>query len=95
MCRNAYFSSTTAGSDFTPLNLSLTFSRSSTHQTKCGYFSITQDGQDEEVEYFYLTLNHEHSDGKAILVAIHACRENGKVCDKYFDWNVLLVIVSV
>ena len=78
------FSSTTAGSDITPPNLSLTFSRSSTPQIMCRNFSITQDGLDEEVEYFNLTLQmkHGHFNGKPILVAVNACRENGEVSNK-------------
>ena len=83
MCTSTYCSSTTGGSDFSPPKLSLTFPRSSTPQTRCGYFSITQDGLDEEVEYFNLTLtvDHKHFDESPILVSINACRADGKVSE--------------
>jgi len=72
----------TAGSDFSPKQLSLQFSHSSTSQIKCGHFSIIRDGLDEDVEYFSLKLNLDHGQptGHPILVRVNSCRENGKKC---------------
>lgn len=71
---------TAAGSDFSPPQLSLQFSHSSTPQTKCGHFSIIQDGLDESVEYFNLTLdlNRGQFIGNPVFVSVGSCRENGK-----------------
>ena len=79
---NILFLYITVGSDFSPPQLSLQFSHSSTSQIKCGHFFIIRDGLDEDVEYFNLTLksNHGQFTKKSILVRVNSCRENGKKC---------------
>ena len=82
MCTKKLLLYITAGSDFSPKQLNLQFSHSSTPQIKCGNFSIIRDRLDEDVEYFILTLepNHGQFTGNPILVRVNSCRENGKKC---------------
>ncbi len=68
------------GVDYSPAQISLVFERSSQNQTKCGEFSIIQDGLDEVQETFILSVAQDN--GRmipgSITVNIDACKQGGK-----------------
>ena len=67
--------------DYTPSEVSLSFSPSSNNQTKCEEFSITQDGLDEPAELFQFTfaLDTKLQQNIIINVIIFACEKGGKI----------------
>jgi hypothetical protein len=68
------------GIDYSPTEISLVFEKSLENQTKCGEFSIVQDGLNEVQETFILTLsqdNEVHYQNN-ITVDIVACQQGGK-----------------
>ena len=68
------------GIDYSPTEISLVFEKSLENQTKCGEFSIIQDGLNEEQETFILTLSQDNEVDypNNITVDIVACKQGGK-----------------
>ena len=76
------------GIDYLPAEISLIFERSLENQTKCGEFSIIQDGLDEGQETFFLSLSQDNEvkiPGN-ITVNIDACKQGGK-CRNAWHYN--------
>ena len=78
-----------SGIDYSPTEISLVFEKSLENQTKCGEFSIVQDGLNQVQETFNLTLSQDNgvdysnNDGvnipnNIITVDIVACQRGGK-----------------
>ena len=67
------------GIDYSPTEISLVFEKSY-NQTKCGEFSIIQDGLNEVQETFILTLSQDNEVDYSnnITVDIVACQQGGK-----------------
>ena len=70
-----------SGIDYSPTEISLVFEKSLENQTKCGEFSIIQDGLNEEQETLILTLSQDNGvqyPNNNITVDIFACQQGGK-----------------
>jgi hypothetical protein len=69
--------SSIGGIDYSPTEISLVFEKSLENQTKCGEFSIIQDGLNEEQETFNLTLSQDNAVNipNRISVDIVACKQ--------------------
>ena len=69
------------GIDYSPTEISLVFEKSLENQTKCGEFSIIQDGLNEVQETFILSLSQDNGvdyPKNIISVDIVACQRGGK-----------------